>query len=58
MQDKPRFKKRVSNKVPSHVPKMNKDRVLTLSTKRLEEKIRQVINKIVPSVVRGIKVSV
>ena len=55
IQDKTRSKKKFSNQVHSYFSKTNIG-FLTLCPKRLEMEINQMINKLVPSVVRRIRV--
>ena len=57
IQEKPRFKKRVFDKVLSMFPMAKNIRCLTLSPKSLVVEIFQVINILVQSVIRSIGVS-
>ena len=56
IQDKPRFKKRVPNQVPSKFPKSHNYRCLTLSLKREEVLAHQTRSRLVKSVARSIMV--
>ena len=58
IQDKPRFKKRVSNQFPSDFHKASKDRVSNTRPKLQRVGIRPSRNLLVPSAVKSIWVNV